>query len=429
MRRHKVFSIMSTLAVLFCLGVIPVWAEFSVQCPPDEDGIDTDGDTIVDNDNVCVHLSAGDGLVRMADGTDAYIFGFASQRADNANPQATPVVFRYGDARPPAANISLPTAGPYNGLSLGANFPAPSIEIREGQKVYLNLSNVGMLLRPDLFDPHTVHYHGFPNVASIFDGLPDSAIAINMGFTLTYFYNVVEPGTFMYHCHVEATEHMQMGMLGNLYVTSRQETERTRAIDPLAPINGFTRFAYNDTDGSTGYHVAKALQIHSFDPEFHNSSEAVQPLPFALMDDRLPMFNGRGYPDTVNTSPIANREGYLAQLTDALIEVPQGQRVLLRLSSLSTVEFYTIASPSIPMTVVGQGARILRTAGDVNGQDLYYTTHSVTLGGGEAKDIILDTAGIAPGTYFIYTANLNDLSNNQEDFGGMMTEVVVTAAP
>jgi FtsP/CotA-like multicopper oxidase with cupredoxin domain len=48
--------------------------------------------------------------------------------------------------------------------------------------------------------------------------VPDASISINMGATLTYFYNVVEPGTYMYHCHVEATEHMQMGMLGNLYV-------------------------------------------------------------------------------------------------------------------------------------------------------------------------------------------------------------------
>ncbi len=77
------------------------------------------------------------------------------------------------------------------------------------------------------------------------------------------------------------------------------------------------------------------------------------------------------------------------------------------------------------MQVVGQGARILRTAGDVAGQDLYYTTHSVTLGGGEAKDIILDTTDIPAGTYFVYTTNLNNLSNNQEDFGGMMTEIVV----
>ncbi len=96
MRRHKVFSYILTLALLFLLGVTPVWAEFSVQCPPDEDGIDTDGDGDAGNDHVCIHLSAGDGVVTMGDGTDAYIFGFASQRFDNANPQATPVVFQPG---------------------------------------------------------------------------------------------------------------------------------------------------------------------------------------------------------------------------------------------------------------------------------------------------------------------------------------------
>jgi hypothetical protein len=47
------------------------------------------------------------------------------------------------------------------------------------------------------------------------------------------------------------------------------------------------------------------------------------------------------------------------------------------------------------------------------------------LGGGETTDVIVDTAGIAPGTYFLYTTNLNYLSNNEQDFGGMMTEIVV----
>jgi len=79
-----------------------------------------------------------------------------------------------------------------------------------------------MIMRPDLFDPHSVHFHGFPNASAVFDGLPESAVVINMGATLTYFYNLVEPGTFLYHCHVEATEHMQMGMLGNLYVRPAQ---------------------------------------------------------------------------------------------------------------------------------------------------------------------------------------------------------------
>ena len=39
-----------------------------------------------------------------------------------------------------------------------------------------------------------------------------------MGSSLTYYYLNNDPGTYMYHCHVEATEHMQMGMLGSLYV-------------------------------------------------------------------------------------------------------------------------------------------------------------------------------------------------------------------
>ena len=47
----------------------------------------------------------------------------------------------------------------------------------------------------------------------------------------------------------------------------------------------------------------------------------------------------------------------------------------------------------------------------------------MTLGGGEAIDVILDTTGIAPGTYVLYTTNLNYLSNDAQDFGGMMTEI------
>jgi hypothetical protein len=49
----------------------------------------------------------------------------------------------------------------------------------------------------------------------------------------------------------------------------------------------------------------------------------------------------------------------------------------------------------------------------------------VTLGGGESADVLLDTTGIPAGTYFLYTTNLNDLSNDKEDFGGMMTEIVI----
>ncbi len=75
------------------------------------------------------------------------------------------------------------------------------------------------------------------------------------------------------------------------------------------------------------------------------------------------------------------------------------------------------------MHVVGKDAKLLRTA-DGN-TDLYYDTNSVAVGGGESFDVIMDTTGVTPGTYYLYSANLNYLSNDEEAFGGMMTEIVI----
>ena len=49
----------------------------------------------------------------------------------------------------------------------------------------------------------------------------------------------------------------------------------------------------------------------------------------------------------------------------------------------------------------------------------------MTLGGGESVEVMIDAASVPAGTYFLYTTNLNFLSNNQEDYGGMMTEIVI----
>jgi FtsP/CotA-like multicopper oxidase with cupredoxin domain len=376
----------------------------NVQCPGDSngDGIpdgpvpDANGDGIPDIK--CMHLTGGDGFVTMADGRTQYMFGFA-------------------DVTGVAPSLVM-SAG-----ALAANFPAPTITLNEGQQFYLNLTNVGMVMRPDLSDPHSVHFHGFPQAAPVFDGTPENSLSVNMGSTLSYYYKIMEPGTYMYHCHVEATEHMQMGMLGNLYVQPRQN-QCGVAGNPACPAGHVAgaRYVYNDGDGSTRYDVEKAIQIGSFDPEFHDASETVQPLPFATMTDRYAMLNGRGYPDTVNTAVIStatDRGDKPSQPVNSLVTATSGQRVLLRISNLNVTRFYTLAS-TIPMKVVGQSARLHRGP---SGADLSFTTNSVTLGGGESVDVILDTTGVAPGTYLLYTTNLNYLSNNTQDFGGMMTEI------
>ena len=197
-----------TAAVLAAMAVAPpVRAAVLVQCGPPGAHLDPDGDAVPDPSNPlsagvrCMHLTAGDGFIRMADGRVLYTFGFNDVTGT-----------------PPDQVGMDPTA---------ANFAAPTIELSEAQDFYLTLTNVGMTMRPDLFDPHTVHFHGKANAAPVFDGMPEGSFGVNMGSSFTYYYAHPEPGTYMYHCHQEATEHMQMGMLGNLYIMPAQDGNTT----------------------------------------------------------------------------------------------------------------------------------------------------------------------------------------------------------
>jgi hypothetical protein len=53
-------------------------------------------------------------------------------------------------------------------------------------------------------------------------------------------------------------------------------------------------------------------------------------------------------------------------------------------------------------------------------------TSSITMGGGESYDVIVDTTGTTTGDrYYLYATQLDHLTNNDDDYGGMMTEIVI----
>jgi hypothetical protein len=167
-----------------------------------------------------------------------------------------------------------------------------------------------------------------------------------------------------------------------------------------------------------------------FDPNFHYVGMTFNPEAFSDMKDKYPLLNGRGYPDTVNPGAIttisADGVARPSQPLPALITIKKsaGQtRALLRLSMLSVTEHVTLATVGVPMKVIAQNARLLR---DMAGGDLTYLTNSITMGGGESTDVILDVTDprYLPGqTYYLYSTNLDHLSNDAENFGGMMTEI------
>jgi len=362
---------------------------------------------------------------------------------------------------------------------MNGNIPAPLVAFDEDDEMFLTLTNVGMIMRPDLFEQHTIHFHGYPNASSVYDGVPDASVAINIGGSFTYYYLAPDAGTYFWHCHITPPEHLQMGMVGQLYVRPRQDRTPTGnslytslavqqndlrtacrrlgdgatpavatapdilCANPLPAINtnvnqvAGRKYAYNDGDGSTGYDTEYALQIHGFDPNFHFVGMTFNPENFAGMKDKFFLLNGRSYPDTVQAGPMATQSSdgrvHYSQPLSSIINIPAGGRALLRIADLDVSEYQTLATLGIPMKMIGFNAKLLR---DQNGNNLEYYTNSITLGGGESLDVLLDASDAGCGSvgcaatlypsgsvFYLYTPNLDHLSNDQENFGGLMTEV------
>src|SRR5947199_6990844 len=496
----------------------------------------------------CQQISGGDGFATMGDGTQTYLFAFGplSGLQDMANGlpgTEFPSVFNVpygGTFKPgdPATADGASSIGPnplsgfgYNGAVglapdrdcladptcaatipasginghvdtrpimdvgvMNGNIPAPLMVIDEDDEFFLTLTNVGQVMRPDLFEQHTVHFHGYPNASAFYDGVPDASVAINIGGSFTYYYLAPDAGTYFWHCHITPPEHLQMGMVGQLFVRPRQDrvpsggnlytylgyqngisepatnptVDLRTACSPAADIlcsatlpaggataNTATRaaantlcsgasapgltpnYVYNDGDGSTCYDVEYPIQMHGFDPNFHFVGMTFNPEMFVDMKDKYFLLNGRSYPDTVAAGPQAtvssDGQMHYSQPLPAIINIPAGGRAALRLVNLSVSEYHTLQTLGVPMKEVGFNAKLLR---DQGGMHTEFYTNSITLGGGESLDVILDASDAGCGSvgcaarlypagsvFYVYSPNLDHLSNDAENFGGMMTEV------
>ena len=408
-----------------------------------------------------------DGAKDDSSGSSAYSPGTLKSFTFNGAVGLTPDLDRIGDGVCTAPCLDghvdprpIMDVGVMNG-----NIPAPLMAIDEDDEYFLTLTNVGMIMRPDLFEQHTVHFHGYPNASAFYDGVPDASVAINIGGSFTYYYLAPDAGTYFWHCHITPPEHLQMGMVGQIYVRPRQnrvpssltlykalqlqQSDARTACNASADIlcgnplpasgdnnvtggyiggNATKKFAYNDGDGSTAYDVEYPMQIHGFDPNFHFEGMTFNPEGFADMKDKYFLLNGRSYPDTIAPGPQATQTSdgrmHFSQPLPSIINIPAGKKALLRISDLDVTEFQTLASLGIRMHVVGYNAKLLR---DQAGNNMDYYTNSITLGGGESLDVILDATDTTKypvgSVLYLYTPQLDHLSNDAENFGGLMTEV------
>ncbi len=310
----------------------------------------------------------------------------------------------------------------------------------------MQLTNLGLALRPDLFDAHTIHWHGFRNVIPFFDGEPSGSVSVPTGRNFTYIYRPREEGTYMFHCHVEDVEHVHMGMTGLVFVRPLQNGNTT-----LYPSG---KFAYNDGNGTTGYDREFAMFLSEVWAESHWADAHIQLPEWSDYKADFALLNGRVYPDTLApNSPInaAQSVHALAVETDAngdlvpnpgyehlqyqphssLITCQPGERVLLRFANLGFKES-AITLAGIQMRVIGRDATLLRGR---DGTPTSYETDTIAISAGESYDVVFTappfsggsgSSGLGYDSYLLYNRAYTRSNNLAAGgFGGQTTEVHV----
>ena len=310
-----------------------------------------------------------------------------------------------------------------------AQHSAPMFWLQQEQEFKLQLRNLGLQMRPDLTDAHTVHFHGFKNAIPFFDGEPSSSVSVPMNRSFTYVYRPHDPGTYMFHCHVEDVEHVQMGMTGLVFVRPAQDGNTG-----LYPSG---KFVFNDGDGSTGFDREFGMHLSEMWVDSHWADSHIQLPEWSDYKPDFSMINGRVYPDTIapkgqgfdaNGDLIAptGHPRLQYQPISSLVECNAGERVLLRFTNLGFMQA-SMTLDGIQMRVVGKDATLLRGN---DGTDISYLTNTITIGAGESYDAIFTapahSGGIGPDVYLLYNRNFvrsHSLGGFGE--GKQMTEVRV----
>jgi FtsP/CotA-like multicopper oxidase with cupredoxin domain len=381
------------------------------------------------------------------DGQNTYVFGFVD----------VDKIDQFG-----AANLVAPwdpgqLKAPIDFKGL-AGISAPLLYCDDGDDVRIQLENLGFAVRPDLFDAHTIHWHGFANQIPYFDGVPDASLSVPSGSSLTYRYLPIDVGTYMYHCHVEDVEHVHMGLTGMVFVRTSKNSPRWAAYNaahPGTPLDPSKKYAYYDP--STRYDREFALLVTELDVEPHWNDGHIQATDWSEYRSTFGLFNGRSWPDTIEPNgPFYDRDtdtwqdsqlsGLAAtrlayQHNSSLIQAESGEKVLVRISNLGFDE-HSLVLPNLPMTVVGRDAKFLG-----QGRPDYYfgstatrdgittVTNRIDIGPGESRDVIFTAPSVPSKTVFpfydrasLFLEKASGPGGAVDGFGSMRTEVHVYPA-
>jgi FtsP/CotA-like multicopper oxidase with cupredoxin domain len=343
-----------------------------------------------------------------------------------------------------------------NGLK---TWPSPAIRVREGQAVHTHLGT-GM-------GPHTIHHHGI-EPTPMNDGVGHLTFEVSGG-NYAYQWIAAEAGTYFYHCHRNTVLHFERGMYGGLiidppegpgttYVGNAKVQYQAEALWVVDDID--TRWheldrdaANNDINYGTGptrpgsppalrqivSNVASGLQglgPGKFNPADPNNNTGNNPFTL-IVDDanpRLHDFDPNVFVVTgtaVPVNPVSRTEVGGPPFSPSIprtidnhrlvargVTVAAGGKILVRTLNAA----YCHTRWSFPTEISGQViAADGRTFGKAPWAQGYSSPmslasigHQFQLSVARRWDVLLDTAGVAPGVYDAFVSVFASVGNGRQ---------------
>lgn len=185
--------------------------------------------------------------------------------------------------------------------------PSPAIRVEQGDKVFITLEN-------SHYFPHSIHLHGVDHpfltkTGEGNDGVPQTSNKLILpGKQFTYEITPRQPGTMVYHCHVQAHTHIMMGLIGMFII---EENQPNNWVQTFNIGNGFVR--HSSVAVATQYDREYDLQYQDIDKELHNLIQTANDSRLLAkaynrdynITERIPdyfILNGRSFPFTLRES-------------------------------------------------------------------------------------------------------------------------------
>jgi FtsP/CotA-like multicopper oxidase with cupredoxin domain len=198
----------------------------------------------------------------------------------------------------------------YNGM-----LPGPEIRVTEGDKVRV-------ILRNGLPESTVIHWHGLQGIPNKMDGVGNlTQPPVKPGETFAYEFVAKNPGTHMYHSHINAMKQVGGGMLGAFIIEPKDKSSYPQFDKEYTMVLNDTILGF--TINGKGFPATEALTAKKGQKlllRFMNEGNMSHPMHLHGMP--MQVYARDGYPlpqpymcDTVDVAP-GNRYEVLIDCTD-----------------------------------------------------------------------------------------------------------------